>query len=262
MMILIGARVFGLTFYGINGNVWIEDLMLALPGGEYGFLIVVTIIVFILGCFLDFFEIAFIMVPLLVPVAQSHGIDLVWFGIILGINLQTSFLTPPFGFSLFYLRSVAPEGRWRDKVTGQMRDGIKTMDIYRGVLPFIIIQFLAIMAVIAFPGLVMHYKGTPVTTDPGSIQIELPGFGSSPAPSFGEPGAGGGATPAPSFGLPPPSFGTEQPPPTPAGSAPAAPAPSLGLPPPDFGGTSAPASPAAPAATPTAPDLSQPPAFD
>ena len=100
MMILIGARVFGLTFYGINGNVWIEDLMLALPGGEYGFLIVVTIIVFILGCFLDFFEIAFIMVPLLVPVAQSHGIDLVWFGIILGINLQTSFLTPPFGCGL------------------------------------------------------------------------------------------------------------------------------------------------------------------
>ncbi|MFN3635737.1 MAG: TRAP transporter large permease subunit, partial [Rhizobium rhizophilum] len=260
MMILIGARVFGLTFYGINGNVWIEDLMLALPGGEYGFLVAVTIIIFILGCFLDFFEIAFIMVPLLVPVAQSHGIDLVWFGIILGINLQTSFLTPPFGFSLFYLRSVAPEGRWKDKVTGQMREGIKTMDIYKGVLPFIIIQFLAIVIVIAFPGLVMHYKGTPVVSDPSTIQIELPGFGAPTTPSFGQPGTGGGATPAPSFGLPPPNFGSGQPSaPAPAGSAPAAPAPSLGLPPPDFGGTPA---PAAPPATPAPPDLSQPPAFN
>ncbi|THV21579.1 TRAP transporter large permease [Peteryoungia ipomoeae] len=272
MMILMGARVFGLTFYGINGNVWIEDLMLALPGGEYGFLIVVTIIVFILGCFLDFFEIAFIMVPLLVPVAQSHGIDLVWFGIILGINLQTSFLTPPFGFSLFYLRSVAPEGQWKDKVTGQMRAGVKTLDIYKGVLPFIIIQFVMIMVVIAFPGLVTHYKGTAPVQDPSTIQIQVPssgglslppmGSGATPPPSFGQP-TPGGAAPAPSFGLPPPSFG--QTPPAGGASAPAAPAappaPSLGLPPPDFGGGNAPAAqPAAP--TPSAPDLSQPPKFN
>ncbi len=111
MFILIGARVFGLTFYGVNGNVWIEDLLLDLPGGEYGFLIVVTIIIFILGCFLDFFEIAFILVPLLAPVAEKLGIDLIWFGIILGLNLQASFLTPPFGFALFYLRSIAPASR-------------------------------------------------------------------------------------------------------------------------------------------------------
>lgn len=169
---------------------------------------------------------------------------------------------PPFGFSLFYLRSVAPEGQWKDKVTGQMRAGIKTVDIYKGVLPFIIIQFLAIVTVISFPGLVMHYKGTPTTTDPGSIQIELPGFGSSPAPSFGQPDAGGGAAPAPSFGLPPPSFGSG-PAPAPEGSVPAAPAPSLGLPPLDFGGgsTPAPAAPSAPPAAPTTPDLSQPPVF-
>lgn len=266
MMILIGARVFGLTFYGINGNVWIEDLMLALPGGEYGFLIVVTIIVFILGCFLDFFEIAFIMVPLLVPVAESHGIDLVWFGIILGINLQTSFLTPPFGFSLFYLRSVAPEGQWKDKVTGQMRAGIRTLDIYKGVLPFIIIQFLMIMVVIAFPGLVMHYKGTASTVDPSTIQLQLPaggglslppmGSGADSGPSFGQPTTGSDGGSAPSLGLPPPDFGGGQP----ASGTPATPAaPSLGLPPPDFGGAQAPA-PAAPA-TPT-PDLSQPPSFN
>ncbi|MGL3607033.1 TRAP transporter large permease subunit [Rhizobium sp. G187] len=255
MMILIGARVFGLTFYGINGNVWIEDLMLALPGGEYGFLIVVTIIVFILGCFLDFFEIAFIMVPLLVPVAESHGIDLVWFGIILGINLQTSFLTPPFGFSLFYLRSVAPEGQWKDKVTGHTRPGIKTLDIYKGVLPFIVIQFLMIMVVIAFPGLVMHYKGTAGTADPSTIQIQVPSGGGLSLPPLGS-----GTGTAPSFGLPPPSFGGQ--PATPGTSAAPA-APSLGLPPPDFGGAQAPA-PAAPAPAPASktPDLSQPPAFN
>jgi TRAP-type mannitol/chloroaromatic compound transport system permease large subunit len=176
MMILIGARVFGLTFYGINGNVWIEDLLLALPGGEYGFLIVVTIIVFILGCFLDFFEIAFIMVPLLVPVAEKLGIDLVWFGIILGINLQTSFLTPPFGFSLFYLRSIAPQGAYKDAVTGKMTAGIKTLEIYKGVVPYIIIQFLMILLVIAFPGLVMHYKDSHKAADP-TLQIEIPETG-------------------------------------------------------------------------------------
>jgi TRAP-type mannitol/chloroaromatic compound transport system permease large subunit len=241
MMILIGARVFGLTFYGINGNVWIEDLMLALPGGEYGFLIVVTIIVFILGCFLDFFEIAFIMVPLLAPVAQSHGIDLVWFGIILGINLQTSFLTPPFGFSLFYLRSVAPEGQWKDKVTGELRDGIKTLDIYKGVVPFIIIQFLAIMMVIAFPGLVMHYKGEAAVTDPNTIELKIP------EPSNSGAGAG------PNFGLPP--LGSDS-------SAPAA-GQGLGLPPLEFGAPPAgqPATPATPAPAPAI-DLSKPPAFN
>lgn len=263
MMILIGARVFGLTFYGINGNVWIEDLMLALPGGEYGFLIVVTIIVFILGCFLDFFEIAFIMVPLLAPVAQSHGIDLVWFGIILGINLQTSFLTPPFGFSLFYLRSVAPEGQWKDKVTGELREGIKTLDIYKGVVPFIIIQFLAIMAVIAFPGLVMHYKGEAAVVDPNTIEITIPeqsNPGGNAGPNFGLPPLGTeGQAPAanqpPALGLPPLDLG--------GGATPAAKPtqqPALGLPPLEFGTPPA-AQPATPAPAPAI-DLSKPPVIN
>ncbi|MBK8457503.1 MAG: TRAP transporter large permease subunit [Phyllobacteriaceae bacterium] len=186
MFILIGARVFGLTFYGLNGNVWIEDLMLALPGGEYGFLIVVTIIVFILGCFLDFFEIAFIMVPLLAPVAEKLGIDLIWFGIILGINLQTSFLTPPFGFALFYLRSVAPAREWKDEVTKKMMAPIRTGDIYKGVFPYIVIQFLMILVVIFFP------KWSCATRlrsrRPGDFKIEVPGGIGLPSLP-GQPGA-------------------------------------------------------------------------
>ncbi|NGO62173.1 TRAP transporter large permease subunit [Rhizobium daejeonense] len=203
MMILIGARVFGLTFYGINGNIWIEDLLTALPGGEYGFLIVVTIIVFILGCFIDFFEIAFIMVPLLAPVAEKLGIDLVWFGVILGINLQTSFLTPPFGFSLFYLRSVAPAGDWKDQATGKMMTGMKTLDIYKGVLPYIIIQFIMIIVVIAFPSLVMRYKSGHSTVDPENVKIEVPGFGAGGGMSLPPLGSDGGNGAPGGFGLPP-----------------------------------------------------------
>ncbi len=231
MMILIGARVFGLTFYGINGNVWMEELLLALPGGEYGFLIVVTIIVFILGCFLDFFEIAFIMVPLLAPVADKLGIDLVWFGIILGINLQTSFLTPPFGFSLFFLRSIAPASPWVDKVTGKTMPPVRTTEIYKGVFPYIIIQFVMILVVIAFPGLVMHYKTDQPTTNPSDVQIQLPGMGSGSTPGndglqLGLPPLGGQNGSAPAMGLPPLTFGNDSLPAGQSGSAPA-----LGLPP-------------------------------
>ncbi|PWV97180.1 tripartite ATP-independent transporter DctM subunit [Hoeflea marina] len=175
MFILIGARVFGLTFYGVNGNIWIEELLLGLPGGATGFLIVVTILIFVLGCFLDFFEIAFIMVPLLAPVADKLGIDLIWFGIIIGINLQTSFLTPPFGFALFYLRSIAPTAAWKDGPSGRMLPGVKTTEIYKGALPYIIIQFIVIMIVIAFPQLVTHYKDEHVARDP-DMKIEVPGF--------------------------------------------------------------------------------------
>ncbi len=174
MFILIGARVFGLTFYGVNGNVWIEDLLLGLPGGEYGFLLVVSVIIFILGCFLDFFEIAFILVPLLAPVAEKLGIDLIWFGIILGINLQASFLTPPFGFALFYLRSIAPSAEWFDKVSGRHLPAVKTMEIYRGAVPFIAIQVLMIAIVIAFPTMVTHYKNDEPNVNPADIKIELP----------------------------------------------------------------------------------------
>jgi TRAP-type mannitol/chloroaromatic compound transport system permease large subunit len=250
MMILIGARVFGLTFYGINGNVWIEDLLLALPGGETGFLIVVTIIIFVLACFLDYFEIAFIMVPLLMPVAQSLGIDLVWFGIIISVNLQTSFLTPPFGFSLFFLRSIAPANSWLDKITGKKIAGIRTAEIYRGAIPFIIIQIIVIFAVIFFPGLVMHYKSDQPVVDTSTIQIEIPGGPGASGMALPPLGGSGGA---PSLGLPPLNLGG------PGGSS--APAqPSFGLPPLNLGGE-APAQPAGPAAPAGQPDLSQPPKF-
>lgn len=210
MFILIGARVFGLTFYGVNGNRWIEELLLSLPGGETGFLITVTIIIFILGCFLDFFEIAFIVVPLLAPVAETLGIDLIWFGIIIGINLTTSFLTPPFGFSLFYLRSVAPAREWYDRVSKRTLLGIGTWEIYKGAVPFIAIQVVTIFLVITFPQLVMHYK-TDSTVDPNEIEIILPPFGSDQPglPSLGDSPFGtpsGGDAPAGNDLSQPPSF--------------------------------------------------------
>lgn len=205
MFILIGARVFGLTFYGINGHIWIEELLLALPGGETGFLFVVTVIVFILGCFLDFFEIAFIVVPLLVGPAEALGIDLIWLGIVLGINLQTSFLTPPFGFALFYLRSISPKEDWDDEVTGERIAGIKTTQIYKGVLPYIVIQFIAILLVIFYPRLVTHYKDDEVQFNLDEVEINLPGLGGGLSGQQqqngnGLPGLGGNGLPG--LGLP------------------------------------------------------------
>ena len=202
LFILIGSRVFSLTFYGINGHVWVEELFTSLPGGEWGFLIAVNILVFILGCFIDFFEIAFIVVPLLAPVADKFGIDLVWFGIVLGMNMQTSFLTPPFGFALFYMRSIAPSAPWLDKVTGRTIAGVSTGQIYRGGVAFIGLQIIMIGVVLAFPSLSVPDKGPVV--DPSTIQIELPPIG-------GE-GGDGGIAPPPEFDLnTPPDFGTEQP---------------------------------------------------
>ncbi|MBK8158292.1 MAG: TRAP transporter large permease subunit [Rhodospirillaceae bacterium] len=174
LFILIGARVFSLTFYGVNGHVWVEELMSGLPGGEVGFLIAVNILVFILGCFIDFFEIAFIIIPLLAPVAAKMGIDLIWFGVLLGINMQTSFLTPPFGFALFYMRSVAPVGNWLDKVTGKTLAGVKTTDIYRGAVAFILLQLLMVAAVMLFPQIVTHYQDEISTVDPANVEITLP----------------------------------------------------------------------------------------
>jgi TRAP-type mannitol/chloroaromatic compound transport system permease large subunit len=193
LFVLIGARMFSLTFYGVNGHIWVEELLTAVPGGQYGFLLVVNLVIFVLGFFLDFFEIAFILIPLLIAPAQTLGIDLIWLGVIIGVNLQTSFLTPPFGFALFYLRSVAAKVPYLDRVTGKKMDGIKTGEIYKGAIPFIIIQVLMIFAVVFFPQMVMHYKGPVV--DPSTIEIRVPGF--TPM----APGATGGATPAPG-GLP------------------------------------------------------------
>jgi TRAP-type mannitol/chloroaromatic compound transport system permease large subunit len=172
MFILIGSRVFSLTFYGIDGHRWVEHLFLDLPGGSWGFLIAVSILVFILGCFIDFFEIAFIVVPLLAPVAEKLGIDLVWFGILLGVNLQTSFLTPPFGFALFYMRSVAPVKEYLDKITGKTIAGIETTQIYRGAVHFIIIQLFVLALVMMFPSLSITEQ---VKIDTNNVDIQIPG---------------------------------------------------------------------------------------
>jgi tripartite ATP-independent transporter DctM subunit len=141
IFILIGSTVFSLVFRLLEGDLWVEHLLTALPGGELGFLIAVNLLVFVLAFFLDFFEIAFIIVPLLAPVAAKLGIDLVWFGVLLGINMQTSFMHPPFGFALFYLRSVAPKS-------------VRTSDIYWGAIPFVLIQLIMVALVLAFPELV------------------------------------------------------------------------------------------------------------
>ena len=193
MFILIGARMFSLAFYGVNGQVWVEHLLVGLPGGQTGFLIIVSVLVFLLAFFLDFFELAFIIVPLLIAPAEALGIDLIWFGIILAVNMQTSFMHPPFGFALFYLRSVAPKGPYTDKVTGQRMAGVSTAQIYWGAVPFVVIQVVMIGLVIAFPQMVMHYKG--VVIDPSTVEIKVPqlqtlnpGGGLGGLPKLGSPG--------------------------------------------------------------------------
>lgn len=194
MFILIGATVFSLTYYSINGHVWVKDLLTALPGGEYGFLIAVCAIIFFLAFFLDFFELAFVIVPLLIPAANALGIDLVWFGVILAVTMQTSFLTPPVGFALFYLRSVAPREPYRDSVSGAQMEAISTGQIYRGTIPFVILQVLMIAMVIIFPRMVMHYKGPVVDTSDIKIEIPSGGFGSGGGSGgFGSLGGLGGS---------------------------------------------------------------------
>jgi TRAP-type mannitol/chloroaromatic compound transport system permease large subunit len=174
VFILVGARVFSLTFYGVDGHKWVEHLLTGLPGGAIGFLIVVNIIVFLLAFFLDFFELSFIIVPLLGPVAEKLGIDLIWFGVLLGVNMQTSFMHPPFGFALFYLRSVAPTREYVDKLTGKLTAPITTMQIYWGAVPYVIIQLIMIGLVILFPQMVMVYKSDAPTVDPTKIEINIP----------------------------------------------------------------------------------------
>ncbi|HRK87217.1 MAG TPA: TRAP transporter large permease subunit, partial [Alcaligenes faecalis] len=151
VFILVGSTVFSLSFRGINGDLWVEHLLIDMPGGEWGFLIIVSILTFLLAFFLDFFELAFIIVPLLGPIADKMGIDLIWFGVLLAVNMQTSFMHPPFGFALFFLRSVAPKEDYTDKVTGERVKRVATTDIYWGSVPFIIIQLLMVAAVLVFP---------------------------------------------------------------------------------------------------------------
>ena len=186
VFILIGARVFSLTFYGVSGHIWVEHLLVSLPGGQIGFLIFVNAFVFVLAFFLDFFELAFIVIPLLGPAAEHLGIDLIWFGVILGVNMQTSFMHPPFGFALFYLRSVAPRESYIDRVSGKRTDGVTTGQIYWGAVPFVVIQVIMVLLVILFPAMVMHYKGAASTIDPNKIKIEVPQFEPPPL-NFDEP---------------------------------------------------------------------------
>jgi hypothetical protein len=199
------------------------------------------VFVFLLAFFLDFFEIAFIVSPLIGPPAEKLGIDLIWLGVMLGVNMQTSFMHPPFGFALFYLRSVAAREPYKDRVTGQMTEPVTTGQIYWGAVPFVVIQCIMVGLVIAFPQMVMHYKGNAPIVDPNTIEIRIPAFGIPPQP----PG------------------GLNIPPPPGAPNLPSGPPPGLGqlspdlLPPPQAGAAPAPAAapPALPPALAPPPDL-------
>lgn len=177
LFILIGSTIFSFTFNAADGHIWVEHLFDKIPGGQLGFLIVVNILIFVLGMFIDFFEIAFIVVPLLVPLAEKMGIDLIWFGVIVAMNLQTSFLTPPFGFALFYLRSVAPRSDYKDRVTGQTIKGVTTAEIYKGSIAFICVQIVMVGMVIAYPSLATGGIEKEDTLSDVEMMKQLEGFG-------------------------------------------------------------------------------------
>jgi TRAP-type mannitol/chloroaromatic compound transport system permease large subunit len=205
MFILIGSTVFSFTFNAADGHFWVEHLFEKLPGGQIGFLIAVNLLIFVLGMFIDFFEIAFIVIPILAPVAEKMGIDLIWFGVIIAMNLQTSFLTPPFGFALFYLRSVAPRADYNDKVTNQRIPAVTTAQIYKGSIAFIILQVIMVASIIAFPNLVSSglKKGPAVDLDTIEIEAETGGYGKrdlDPMRGFGSQPDQENPTPAPEAG--------------------------------------------------------------
>ncbi len=161
IFILIGATVFSLVFQGVDGSLWIEHMLMKLPGGATGFLIAVNIFIFFLAFFLDFFEIAFIVVPLLAPVAAKLGIDLVWFGVLICVNMQTSFMHPPFGFALFYLRGIAPKE-------------VRSSDIYWGAVPWVGLQLVLVAIVIFWPQSVTYWLDRGTGVDPSTVRIEVP----------------------------------------------------------------------------------------
>ena len=218
MFILVGSTVFSFTFNAADGHVWVEHLFTNMPGGALGFLIVVNLLVFVLGCFIDFFEIAFIVIPILVPVATKilpelmPGVPIdtvmIWFGIILAVNLQTSFLTPPFGFALFYLRSVAAKTDYHDRVTGATIPAVKTSQIYMGSIAFLFLQVIVLASIIAFPQLVVSgiTKGPQIDAEAALEAFRLPGPGKlAPLPTFGFPAAPGADASAPGAGAAPPA---------------------------------------------------------
>jgi len=173
VFILIGARVFSLVFQGVGGKVWIEDMLTSLPGGQVGFLVFVNLFIFLIAFFLDFFEIAFIIIPLLTPAADKLGIDLIWFGVLVCANIQTSFMHPPFGFALFYLRGIAPKS-------------IKTSEIYWGAIPWIGTMVILVAIVIIWPASVTYWIDKKSAIDPSKVRIEIPQFDLPPL-DFSEP---------------------------------------------------------------------------
>jgi len=194
LFILIGSTVFSFTFNAADGHIWVEHLFTNMPGGAIGFLIVVNLLIFILGCFIDFFEIAFIVIPILAPVAEKilpamvPGMTpdqaMIWFGVIVAMNLQTSFLTPPFGFALFYLRSVAPKNDYKDRVTGALIPSVKTTEIYKGSIAFIVLQLIMVAVVIMYPGLVTGGMDEGTKLDANEVMMQLENSSNA-----GEPGA-------------------------------------------------------------------------
>ncbi|MEB2348646.1 MAG: TRAP transporter large permease subunit [Comamonadaceae bacterium] len=173
MFILVGATIFSMVFQAADGPVWVEHLLSKLPGGHLGFLIFVNVLVFFLAFFLDFFELSFIVVPVLAPIADKMGIDLIWFGVLLAVNMQTSFLHPPFGFALFYLRSVAPEKPYVDAHTGKTMEPVTTMQIYKGAIPFLLLQLSMVAILIAFPVLVTGGLDKPVAMDMKDVEQQM-----------------------------------------------------------------------------------------
>ena len=205
LFILIGSTVFSFTFNAADGHIWVEHLFDDMPGGALGFLIVVNLLVFILGCFIDFFEIAFIVIPILAPVAEKILPELfppgtpvnsimIWFGVLLAMNMQTSFLTPPFGFALFYLRSVAAKADYRDRVTGQTIPAVTTTQIYKGSIAFIVLQVIMVATLIARPGLVIDGIGQTQQIDAEKALEQLRATpAGSPTPADGGASAPGAA---------------------------------------------------------------------
>jgi len=170
VFILIGSRVFSMVFQGVDGNRWVEHMLSNLPGGQTGFLVAVNVFVFFLAFFLDFFEIAFIIVPMLAPVADKLGIDLIWFGVLLCVNMQTSFMHPPFGFALFYLRGIS-DTLFKEK---RIDVPVKSSDIYLGSIPWVIMQLILVAIVIFIPQTVTSFLDKPVSVDINNVQIEAP----------------------------------------------------------------------------------------
>jgi len=202
VFILIGSTVFSLAFQAVDGAMWVEHLLTSLPGGQIGFLIVVNLLVFLLAFFLDYFELAFIIVPLIAPVAEKLGVDLVWFGVLLAVNMQTSFMHPPFGFALFFLRSVAPADDYKDRVTGRTVAKVTTGQIYWGAVPFVLIQILMVGLIITFPNLVSGGLSAKKAVDTSNVVIEVQPTDQPKDDKvdmdalFGQPGASAPATPS------------------------------------------------------------------